>query len=102
MELTRTKATNCFYKEIAPRFNQCVAQDEAFMYEFDFTKLAPIVVFELFMAESQKNNSNEDYTIPSLVNDSSLITQLAAYVRELGEEEKETFTIDGPILKFYF
>ena len=46
-----------------------------------------------------EHRTNKFMEIPSLVNDSTLLVQLAAHVRELTEEEQEKFSIDGSILK---
>jgi hypothetical protein len=94
LEQAKTKAENALV-QIYQRFIESVTQDEAFMHEFDFTKLAPIVVYKLVT----EHRTNKFMEIPSLVNDSTLLVQLAAHVRELTEEEQEKFSIDGSILK---
>ena len=73
-----------------------MAQDEAFMYQFDFMKLAPAVVFNII---TKGTTPQKSLSLATLVNESALIIQLAAYVRELSAEDLDTFTIDGAILK---
>ena len=73
-----------------------MAQDEAFMYQFDFMKLAPAVVFNII---TKGTTPQKSLSLATLVNESALIIQLATYVRELSTEDLETFTIDGTILK---
>ena len=60
-------------------FSKCLNQDEAFMYTFDFSKMVPELVYKILKG---KHIDKKSLCIPNLLNESPVLAQLAAYVKE--------------------